>query len=80
MKEITRRDAIRILDRATDKDDPHWEWCVEDFYDYENDEMPTIYHVFDALGITEQEYRDAFNGGDKLNLNWPHPRRASSDE
>lgn len=71
MKKVTRQDAIRILDNATDKDDPHWEWCVEDYYDDETGEMPSIYHVYAALGITEDEYRAAFDGGDKWNINWP---------
>lgn len=71
MKKVTRRDAIRILDMATDKDDPHWEWCVEDYYDEDTDEWPSIYHVYAALGITEDEYRAAFDGGDKWNIDWP---------
>lgn len=65
---ITRSQAIKILDRATDKDDPHWEFVVEDFYDEASDTMPTIFHVFAAIGVTEEEYRKA-TGAE--NIDWP---------
>ena len=69
---LTRLDAIRIIDNATDKDDPYWDQVVEDFYDEVADEWPSIYDVFAALGITKQEYLAALGyqeGG--INVNWP---------
>ena len=65
---ISREQAISILDNATDKDDPFWEYLVDDYYDEENDTMPTIYHVFAALGVTEEEYKQATGAP---NVNWP---------
>ena len=67
---LTRKQAIQIIDSATDKDDPYWEGLVDDFYDEETDTMPSIFHVFDALGVTASEYRDA-TGAD--NVHWPEP-------
>ena len=49
---LTREDAIRILDRTTDQDDPYWENVVEDYYDETTDTLPTIYDLFEALGIS----------------------------
>jgi hypothetical protein len=65
---ITRSQAIKILDRATDKDDPHWEFVVDDFYDEDSDTMPSIFHVFAAIGVTEEEYREAAG---VQNIDWP---------
>lgn len=65
---IGRLDAIKIIDRATDRDDPFWEWVVEEFYNEEADDWPTIYDVFAALGITEDEYKRATG---VENTNWP---------
>ena len=59
MKEITRADAIRIFDSATDKDDPFWERQVERFLDNPDDydaPLPSVADVFKALGVTETEY------------------------
>lgn len=66
---LTKTQAITILDRATDQDDPFWEHIVGDFYDEESDTMPSIFHVFAALGVTEQEYREA-SGADG-EIDWP---------
>lgn len=66
---LTRIDAIKIIDRATDKDDPYWEQVVEDWYDEEADDMPSIYHVLAALGVTETEYREASKADGKID--WP---------
>lgn len=68
---LTRRDAIKILADGTDHDDPYWENIVSDFYDEKSDTMPSIYHVFAALGVTEQEYKEA-TGAD-------HPRWPQRD-
>lgn len=65
---LSRIQAIEIISSITDQDDPYWENHVEDYYDEDSDTMPSIYHVFAALGVTEQEYKDA-TGAD--NVNWP---------
>lgn len=67
---LTRLQAIELIDRATDNDDPYWDCVVEDFYDEESDTWPSIYEVFAALGITESEYREATNS-QEANINWP---------
>jgi len=56
---LTRVQAIRILDSATDKDDPFWENIVQDFYNEKDDAMPTIMDVLATLGVSEAEYREA---------------------
>ena len=56
---LTRKQAIQILDRAMEHDDPFWENLVQDHYDEKTDTMPTIFHVFSALGISPDEYRAA---------------------
>jgi hypothetical protein len=66
---LTRKQAIAIIERITDQDDPYWENHVEEFYDEKTDTMPSIYHLFDALGITEQEYKDATGA---QNVKWPN--------
>lgn len=65
---LSRIDAIRIIERATDKEDPAWLWSVEDWYDEDTDTLPSIYHVMAALDVTESEYREATGA---QNLNWP---------
>ena len=56
---LSRIDAIRIIENITDKDDPAWEWAVEDWYDEDTDTMPSIYAVLSAIGVTEEEYKEA---------------------
>lgn len=65
---LTRIEAIKILNRATDNDDPYWEHLVDAHYDEATDTMPSLYDVFVALGVTEAEYREA-SGAD--NVSWP---------
>lgn len=65
---LSRKQAIKIIDSITEQDDPYWENHVEDYYDEESDTMPSIYHVLAALGVTSKEYKDA-TGAD--NVNWP---------
>ncbi len=65
---LTRIQAVRVLDRATDRDDPYWEGVVEDHYDEKADNMPTIMDVLAALGVTKEEYIEA-GGAD--NVDWP---------
>lgn len=66
---LSRIDAIRIIDRATDKDDPFWEHVVANWYDEKTDTMPSIYDVLIALGVTEAEYREASRASG--NVHWP---------
>jgi len=54
---LSREDAIKIFDRATDRDDPFWENIVEEFHDEDSDTVPSIFHVFEALGVSRDEYK-----------------------
>jgi len=67
-KKLTRIQAIALIDSATDKNDPYWENVVEHYYDEETDTMPSIYHVFAALGVTKEEYMVATGA---QNVDWP---------
>ena len=67
---LSRIEAIRILDSATDQDDPFWEGVVEDHYDEKSDTMPTIMDVLAALGVTKEEYKEASGAA---NVDWPKP-------
>ncbi len=58
---ISRKDAIKIFEIATDKDDPYWENVIDPWYDSKNDDWPTIYDVMEALGISKKEYNEATN-------------------
>ena len=58
-KHISRADAIRIFNAATDKDDPFWERQVEQFLDNPDDydaPLPSVEDVFAALGVSRSEY------------------------
>ena len=65
---LTRAQAIQLINAMTDKDDPYWSNLVDDFYDEATDTMPTIYHIFDALGVTKDDY---INATGEANTNWP---------
>tara|TARA_R110002094_G_scaffold54390_7_gene65609 strand:- start:4112 stop:4663 length:552 start_codon:yes stop_codon:yes gene_type:complete len=65
---LSRADAIRIFEKATDHDDPHWDYLVEDWYNEDSDTMPSMYHVLAAIGVTEDEYREIHPDA---NINWP---------
>lgn len=65
---LTLIQAIEILDSVTDQDDPLWENIVEEHSDEDSDTLPGIYHVFEALEVMEQEYKDATRAD---NVNWP---------
>jgi hypothetical protein len=52
---LTREQALKIILRITDQDDPYWENQVEEFYDEKTDSWPTIYDVLSPLGITKEE-------------------------
>lgn len=65
---LSRADAIRIFEMATDHEDPYWVDLVEDWYDEETDTWPSMYHVLAAMGVTEEEYRALHP---HANINWP---------
>lgn len=59
---LSRVEAVRILDRATDQDDPFWEHVVEDHYDEKADNMPTIMDVLAAsFAYTKRQNRSDFH-------------------
>ncbi len=64
---LTRVEAIRILDCATDKDDPFCEHAAEELYDEKTDTMRSLKDTLVALEVTEVEYKEA-QGGD--NVDW----------
>lgn len=74
---ISRKQAIKFIDRITDLEDPFWSYAVEDFYHEETDTMPSIYHFMDALGVTEEEYKEA-TGAE--NVAWPKPSPPTGEE
>jgi hypothetical protein len=62
MKKITREDAIRVFDRATDKDDPFWEMMMEEFIEESDDDdapLPSPEDVLEVLGVSKEEYQKA---------------------
>lgn len=75
---LSRVDAIRLIDKATDHDDPYWENVVDDHYDERTDTMPTIYHLFAALGVTEAEYREAIGADGEID--WPQAHGEKADK
>ena len=56
---ISREDAIKLLIKITDKDDPYWEYLTDEFYDKITDTMPTLDDVLLAVGISIKEIRIA---------------------
>lgn len=60
---ITRQQAIKVLDEATDQVgyDDWWVDLMEGhgLYNPETDDWPTIFEVFNALGVTDEEMREA---------------------
>ena len=59
MVEITREEAIQIIEKITDKESAYWEDIIDEWYNEENDTWPTIKDVLTALGITPEEYKNA---------------------
>lgn len=55
---ISKKDAIRAINYATESVD----WCemMEDLelYDEGSDDWPTLYDVFEAIGISIEEARE----------------------
>ncbi len=56
---LTREQAIRIIDLACAKDDPHWAFCTNELYDETTDSMPSIYDVLRAIGVSAAEFDKA---------------------
>lgn len=52
---LSREQAIKLILKITNEDDPYWENIVEDYYDEKTDSMPTIYDILRPLGITKEE-------------------------
>ena len=52
---LTREQAIKVVLKIVDKDDPYWDNIVEDYYDEESDSWPTSDEVFEGLGISKEE-------------------------
>ena len=67
MKKVTRLDAIKIFEQATNKANL-WEDLMDDFYDETDDSFPTLGHVLIALGVDKEEYQQVTCGD---NINWP---------
>jgi len=61
---LTREEALKIIEKATDQDDGAWENATEEYFNEETGEMPTIYDVLAPLGVSMAEY-DAASTGDK---------------
>ncbi len=60
---ITRKDAIRIFCKITDRDDPYWMDLIEEHYDEKKDDWPTIYDVLEPLGVNKKEIDEAEMSG-----------------
>ena len=65
---LSRSQAISLVDRASDQDDPYWSNVVEDHYDEATDTMPSIYDLFAALGVSEDAYKKVTGA---QNIDWP---------
>ena len=63
MKAISRMQAIKILDKATDRGgyDDWWMDMMDDFglYNEVSDTAPTLKDVLNALGVTDKEFAGA---------------------
>lgn len=66
---LTRLQAIKLVEVATNHDDPFWSDLVEEFYDEETDTMPSIMDLMHALGVTEEEYKEVSGA---QNIEWPN--------
>jgi len=60
---LTREEAIKILIRVTDKDDPYWENLVDEYYDEATDTMPIFDDVLRAIGVSDEELKMAWEEG-----------------
>ena len=68
---LSKTDALKIIETITDHDDPHWDNAVEDHYDEATDSWPSIYDVLRALGVTKAEYLKAHPGASLRPKDWP---------
>lgn len=63
MKKPTRAQAIKIIERATDQGgyDDWWMDLMADLglYDEATDTAPSLFDVFEALGISKEEVNNA---------------------
>jgi len=57
---ITRKQAIRLIEQMTDQDDPFWEnlFIDDEWEEVHEDDLPTIYDVMEAIGISREEYNN----------------------
>ena len=55
---ITRKQAIRVMTKLLDQDGIEWVLNDCDLYDEEADDMPDMYDIFEALGVTEEEVNE----------------------
>ena len=67
---LTRQQAIRLLEKITDNEDPYWSDIVEEYYDEKTDTWPSIFHFYEALGITKEEYKKIFPNANVDDI-WP---------
>lgn len=66
---LSKKDAIKLIDNATDINDDAWEHAAEEFCkDEYGEDLPTIMDAFAALGITKEEYREATGHNE---CSWP---------
>ena len=56
--DLTKEQALKILLKHHDKDDPYWEQLVDEYHDEKTDSMPSIYDVMRPLGVTEEEVNE----------------------
>lgn len=59
MNKLTRKEAIKVFSEIIDQDGNAFEIMVEEWYDEDADEMPSLEDVFEAIGVTNAEYREA---------------------
>jgi hypothetical protein len=62
--EITRKKAIQVVARLSNQGAGFDDWWVDmmeelELYDEKTDTWPSIFDVFEALGVTRQECKEA---------------------
>ena len=60
---VSKKQAIKIIERLTSRDGGFDDWWVDmmddmGLYDENNDTLPSLFDVLEALGVTKQEYRE----------------------
>ena len=71
--QLTKIEAIRLIEKMSDQADQYWADLMEDYYDEDTDTMPSIFHVFAALGVTREEYLGATGGNIPADA-WPEAK------